>query len=127
MKPPVTPIFHSLAASPLLHPDITDLVAYAKRLGRFCSLTTNGWLLEKRTRELCDSKLDLLVVSVDGLAEVHNTIRGAGSFEHLSAGLEKMLPQPDRPVIFVNMSLSNLNYNHMLSMYDQALKWQVMA
>jgi len=72
---PGHPIITFTGGEPLLHPDMADFVAYAKRYGRFCTLTTNGWVLEKRARELCEAGLDVLVVSVDGPREVHDAIR----------------------------------------------------
>jgi MoaA/NifB/PqqE/SkfB family radical SAM enzyme len=69
--------------------------------------------------------LDLLVVSVDGPKEVHNQIRGGKVFERLSAGIETILAQPSRPITFVSMAISDLNYDQLIPMYELALSWGV--
>jgi MoaA/NifB/PqqE/SkfB family radical SAM enzyme len=122
---PGHPIITFTGGEPLLHPDMADFVAYAKRYGRFCTLTTNGWVLEKRARELCEAGLDVLVVSVDGPREIHNRVRGGKSFERLSAGLEAMLAQPRRPLTFVSMAISDLNHDQLMPMYELARSWGV--
>jgi sulfatase maturation enzyme AslB (radical SAM superfamily) len=67
----------------------------------------------------------LLVVSVDGPLEIHNSIRGRGSFEHIDKGIQKVLSLSDRPILFINMSLSYINYDQMENMYEIAINWKV--
>jgi MoaA/NifB/PqqE/SkfB family radical SAM enzyme len=122
---PGNPLISFTGGEPLLHPQIGDMVAYAKRSGCFTTLTTNGWLLAKCAQTLCETGLDVLVVSIDGPADIHDRIRGAGSFKRLTAGLEAILAQGRRPIVFVNMAISNLNYDQMVKMYDFALGWGV--
>jgi MoaA/NifB/PqqE/SkfB family radical SAM enzyme len=122
---PGYPIVSLTGGEPLLHPEVVEMVAYAKHYGRFCSLTTNGWMLEKYAQELCDANLDVLVVSVDGPQEIHDHIRGARSFEHISSGLDMLLSKPRRPIVFVNMSISNLNFDQMVTMFEMAQNWRV--
>jgi MoaA/NifB/PqqE/SkfB family radical SAM enzyme len=122
---PGNPFISFTGGEPLLHPQVAELIRYAKDHARFCSLTTNGWLLGKRANELCEAKLDLLVVSVDGPLEIHNSIRGRGSFEHIDKGIQKVLSLSDRPILFINMSLSNINYDQMENMYEIAINWKV--
>lgn len=122
---PGHPLISFTGGEPLLHREIAEFVLYAKRQGRLCTLTTNGWLLEQRAGELCQAGLDLLVVSVDGPPEIHDRIRGNGSFERLLAGLKAVLAQPNRPITFVTMSISDLNDNQLIQMYDLARSWGV--
>jgi MoaA/NifB/PqqE/SkfB family radical SAM enzyme len=62
---------------PLLHPDIVEMVAAAKRLGAETELITNAALLDRETAEgLVTAGLDLLVVSVEGSSsESHAGVR----------------------------------------------------
>lgn len=122
---PGRPIVSFTGGETLLHPEIAGFVSYANRLGRFTTLTSNGWMLEKRAQDLCDGGLDILVISVDGPREIHNRVRGGKSFERLSAGLETILSKPRRPVVFVSMAISDLNYEHLIPMYELAQKWGV--
>ncbi len=122
---PGKPIVTITGGEPLLHPEIASLIAYAKRADHFCTLTTNGWLLEKRALELCGSGLDLLVVSVDGPQEVHDRVRGKNSFERLEAGLKAVLAQKHHPITFVSTVISDLSQEHLVPMFEQVQVWGV--
>ncbi len=53
-----------------------------------CSIITNGGKLEAYARELVESGIDLIAVSIDGPPEVHDRIRGqAGAYEKAEAGI----------------------------------------
>ena len=59
---------------PLLRKDVADILREAH--ARFhTSLVTNGWLLEHRLPEIAPH-LDLLFVSLDGIGETHDRLRG---------------------------------------------------
>ena len=90
---PGRPVVSFTGGEPLLHPQIFELIEYAKDKGRVSTLVTNGWFLEDKVEGLCGTRLDLLSVSVDGPAETHNRIRGKNSFERLEKGLRKILNQ----------------------------------
>lgn len=122
---PGKPVVSFTGGETLLHPELANFVAYAKQQGRFCTVTSNGWMLEKRAQELCDAGLDLLVISVDGPHAIHDRVRGGQSFERLAAGLETILSKPRRPVVFVSMAISDLNYEHLIPMYELAQGWGV--
>jgi MoaA/NifB/PqqE/SkfB family radical SAM enzyme len=68
-----------LGGEPLLHPGLPEILVAGKRLGYRTEICTNGY---KRRRHLiaCLPHLDLLRVSLDGTAEVHDDIRRPGSF-----------------------------------------------
>lgn len=110
---------------PLLHPHLPDFIAYAKRKGRICSVTTNGWYLAERAGELCRAGLDILAVSVDGPQHIHDQVRGRRSFQRLEKGLESILAIKSHPVVFTTFAISNLNHDQLLPAYDQSLRWGV--
>ncbi len=59
---------------PLLRRDVGEILREAH--ARFhTSLVSNGWLLEQRLPEIADH-LDLLFVSLDGIGETHDRLRG---------------------------------------------------
>ncbi len=122
---PGHPIVTFTGGEPLLHPHIADMISHAVDLNRLTSLTTNGWMLAKRARALCEAGLDLLVVSVDGPPEIHNEIRGRNSFERLQEGIQAILEIIDRPLVFVSMALSNRNTHCLEELYDIAHRWGV--
>ncbi len=71
---------------PLLRADVGAILREAHR--RFhTSLVTNGWLLAPRLREIAPH-LDLLFVSIDGIGERHDRLRGIQrSFERAVDGM----------------------------------------
>ncbi len=76
---------------PLALPGINDLLAKASGLGLRVSLGTNAMLIdEARAQQLAKLGVCLAVVSIDGLQEKHDAIRGKGGFEKSLAGLEHL-------------------------------------
>ena len=71
---------------PLLRKDVGEILREAH--ARFhTSLVTNGWLLEHRLPEIAEH-LDLLFVSLDGIGETHDRLRGIPrSFERAVQGM----------------------------------------
>ena len=114
---PGNPIVSFTGGEPLLHPQIGEFIGYAKEAGRFCTLVTNGWMLSKNAGTICESGLDILTVSLDGLEETHDKIRGNRSFERLMAGVRLVLEQPLRPIVIVSMAISDLNYQELVPTY----------
>ncbi len=54
----------------------------------FTSVVTNGWMLKDRINEVKDY-IDYLFVSIDGVGETHDNLRGMkGSFERARMGIE---------------------------------------
>lgn len=67
---------------PLVHPDITSLVAAATGAGIQCGLITNGWFLPQHIGGLATSGLKRLIISIDSdrMSE-HETNRGLRGLE----------------------------------------------
>ena len=75
---------------PFLHPDLFVAVRAAKAKGLAVNITTNGLLVDRRWEELRASGLDSLSVSLDGLAETHDRLRGQrGAWRRTVAALER--------------------------------------
>jgi len=71
---------------PLVREDLGELVARASGLGLRTSLTTNGWFVRERGDEL--QHLDAITVSIDGPEEIHDDIRGDGSYGRAMDAIE---------------------------------------
>lgn len=117
---PGTPLVAFAGGEPLLHPQIDILISHAHTKGHPTWLTTNGWFLEKYAHAICDAGLDFLVVSLDGLAEIQNRIRGEQSFEHIIKGVTEIMKLPNRPEIFINIAISDLNTGQIVPVYEVA-------
>ena len=105
---------------PLLDPTLADRIALAKRAIPYVHVVTNGLsLTERRVRELVEAGLDELSVSIDGMREDHDRIRGLdGAFEKSMRGLDTVARlYPDLPVV-VNSILSPSNLGSIEALAD---------
>lgn len=64
---------------PLLRKDIGKLINYTKDNGILTTLVTNGMLFKRRLSEL--KKVDKIFFSLDGPKEIHEKIKGKGTYE----------------------------------------------
>ncbi|MFQ6050137.1 MAG: radical SAM/SPASM domain-containing protein [Candidatus Hydrothermarchaeota archaeon] len=81
-------MYNVWGTEPLMREDLLNCLSYAKEKGLRTCLITNGILLENRVKEL--SKLiDYLIVSVDGLDDTYEKIRGI-NFRTILRALEKV-------------------------------------
>ncbi|MBK7977777.1 MAG: radical SAM protein [Deltaproteobacteria bacterium] len=97
---------------PFLRPDLLDVVDAATPRLPFVRLQTNGLHLDAAVVErLVASGLDVLWVSLDGVGEMHDRIRGReGAFDAIVAGLErlaaaKLTAGARGPQLFVNVTV----------------------
>lgn len=91
---------------PLLCPDTLHILRYAKARGLLTHLSTNGLLVdETMARDLLDTGVDAIGISVDGLdAETHDRMRGMpGAFDKAlqALGLLARLRGPSGPRLIV--------------------------
>lgn len=90
------PQLYLFGGEPLLHPDLLEIVKYAKKKPLFVTIDTNGILLdEKKVAELKDAGVDLIHVSIDShLEEVHDRLRGCpGVYAKAVKGIENCRDQ----------------------------------
>jgi MoaA/NifB/PqqE/SkfB family radical SAM enzyme len=71
---------------PLMRRDIVELCAYARSLGIYVSVDSNGYLLPARS-EILDH-IDHLVLAFDGPREAHDANRESGSFDRVTRAME---------------------------------------
>ena len=86
-------IYLHFFGEPLLHPKIINFINYAAGKGMTIALSTNATVLdEKMSRDLVQSKLDLLIISIDSLnPEVYKKIRGGGNLENILKNIDTFL------------------------------------
>jgi radical SAM protein with 4Fe4S-binding SPASM domain len=79
---------------PTMRGDLTDLIAFAHRLGFYTDLITNGTLMtDELAVAMRDAGLDLCIVSLDGpTPEIHDKIRRVKDGHHRAvAGIEAVV------------------------------------
>lgn|SRR5574344_320148 len=80
---------------------VNDLINLAKQIGFYsCTITTNA------QRPFPHSHADSIWVSLDGVGQFHDDIRGEGAF----ARLEQNIASAEHPAISVNMTINTRNY-----------------
>jgi len=86
-------IWLCLFGEPLLHPQIFDMIKYAKRAGLNTVMSTNATLLDHNNRmKLLRSGLDTLVLSLDGATkETYESIRRGAKFEEVVDNIRSFL------------------------------------
>ncbi len=105
------PDFSILMTEPLMHPEIGVIVRTLKNQGHFVKLSTNGLLLEQKSRELIFSNVDEIQVSLDGDKQTHDVLRRKeGLYETAIKGLRAV--NDNRKIkLIVNFTVSNLNHD----------------
>lgn len=118
------PVIRPTFLEPLLRGDLFDFARYVKDKGLVFNIQTNGVLLEKRHRELVDTGVDVLRVSLDGPKHIHDYIRGVnGTFDRVIDGLRQTIDYKKRmnvqkPVLGVSFTISGINYLEIVSFFD---------
>lgn len=105
-----------LGGEPLLRPDIGAIIKEASLLKfQTILLVTNGLLLEEKAKELLENGVTHITVSVDGIGDTHDTIRGVkGGFDKAIRGIEtvqklKRDVNPNVAVTLITMLLMKQN------------------
>jgi MoaA/NifB/PqqE/SkfB family radical SAM enzyme len=76
---------------PFLHPEIIEFIRLSKNKNIYTTVSTNGHFLTnaERVRDLIQSRLDVLIISLDGAtAETYTKYRQDGNFQQVLNGLK---------------------------------------
>jgi radical SAM protein with 4Fe4S-binding SPASM domain len=113
-----------------LREDWTDLVRAVRAHGMQCSITTGGrGFTPERARAARDAGVQSVSVSIDGLRETHDALRGVrGSFDAAFASLQN-LRDAEIPVA-VNTQINRRNLSELEAVFDTIARerihgWQV--
>lgn len=103
---------------PLLNPDISRMVEYAHRNNLYTEISTNAVLLNKeKTKELFESRLDRIILDLDGTTkESYEQFRVGARFEQVFDNIKYFCRQKQnsklrRPFIDLQFVLNKLNQN----------------
>jgi len=79
---------HFTGGEPMLRADLGELIVYAKKLGFFVGITTNGYQVAERINEL--RGVDVVSLSYDGPDEVHSRLRGKQNVKEVKSALSAL-------------------------------------
>ncbi|MBM3250093.1 MAG: radical SAM protein [Candidatus Omnitrophica bacterium] len=120
------PRIHFSGGEPLLREDLEDLVFYAHRKHIFIGLDTNGWdLTVSRIRNLKESGLDFICISLNGQAEESHDAWCArpGSFQRVADAL-KNCRQEHVPCVISTVARKDLvRSGELRRIFELADKW----
>ena len=99
---------HFTGGEPFLYEGLWDLVSHARERGFGTALMTNGCLISSDdAKKASDLGISDIQVSLEGLPDLHDSIRGRGSFVAATKGVENLLEAGNR--VSANVTLSRLN------------------
>lgn len=102
---------------PLALPGTISLIRRASALGLRCSMGTNAALItERKADDLKDAGLRAGIVSLDGLEDRHDLIRGHGSFRLAMEGIERLRARGID--VRVNMVVMRSNLNDLMPLVE---------
>jgi len=123
MKECGTQRIHFTGGEPTLRADIGELISYAKGLGIFVSIVSNGSRIAERVNEIRD--FDVVFLSYDGTPDVHSRMRGERNVEQIESAL-KALKEAEIKV-WTTTVLTRLNANRLDEVIDFARKHNITA
>lgn len=93
---------------PFLRPDLFEILYEVKKHGFKVYLLTNGTLVDRgRAQKLARSGVDGVQVSLDGAQDIHDVLRGQGSFSASAAGIRNLIDAGLE--VTLNMTMSQVN------------------
>ena len=96
---------------PFLHPNVCDIVRFARECGFSAGITSNGTLIDEETaRAVVSSGLKTIAISVDGLADSHDRFRNQeGSFDKAIRGIRNLKTNGADPQIITVVHPGNIH------------------
>ena len=107
---------------PLLRPDLNTIIAHARELGIAVHLCSNGTTLtDARIARLRGSGVNTLSVSLEShLPEIHDGLRGSGTFHKVVRGIELLRDKAPEIRVGLNYLITALNFRDMDRMISLA-------
>ena len=104
---------------PLVYPHLGETLKYADDKGFFTTITTNALNLERKSDELIAGGLNELYISLDGLEETHNHIRGnKRSFQKAIEGIAAMKKKAPKIPISIFCVITEWNFQEIFAFLD---------
>ncbi len=107
---------------PLMRNDIVDIVKESKKLAPVTILNTNSLLLtEELLKQLIEANLDYIQVSLDGIEEIHDYIRGKNTYKMAIDKMKLINKYSDKIKLHINCVVSKINLDTMIEFAEQIL------
>lgn len=94
---------------PLLNPNVYDMIKRARGYGMDLALLTNGTLIDtKRAEMLAEANPSTIQMSIDGMNEYHDQIRGNGAFGKLETAITNLKAVGITPLMKMTINKHNI-------------------
>jgi MoaA/NifB/PqqE/SkfB family radical SAM enzyme len=116
---------------PFLHPDIYEIIKYAKSRGAGVNCATNFTRIRDNDRELVECGIDQLKVSIDAVdAETFRLIRGEDSWQEIIDNIREVNVWKEKlgsttPSVRFNFALQQFNYLQCVDLVELAKELEV--
>jgi radical SAM protein with 4Fe4S-binding SPASM domain len=97
-----------MGGEPLLREDFADVGRCVKQLGMKLSVVSNGLLMDDRVDEISALKPEVVGISIDGMKENHETIRGAGTWDKAVHAIDLLRSRGVQVTVIT--TVSKINY-----------------
>ncbi len=115
-----TPSFNITGGEPFLRSDFFKILAKMAASAFDLYILSNGTLITPdRARQVADLGVKGVQVSIEGPEEIHETIRGTGSFAPAIAGIRTLLATGVK--VSLNATLSQVNAPYFMDLVDLAV------
>jgi AdoMet-dependent heme synthase len=115
-----SPSFNVTGGEPLLRSDLYEILSEMRTKGFDAYLLTNAILIDKKkAKELFSLGVKGVQVSIEGPEDIHETIRGKGSFSATVRGVRNLLDSG--LIVTLNVTLSSLNADFFMEIVELAL------
>lgn len=104
---------------PLVRDDIGEIINYCKSKGFIVVINTNGTFVHKRINEI--KGINYLKISIDGPPQIHDFIRGIGSYKEAVAAIT--IAKENGINIRLNTTLTRYNLRYIDFILDMAKEW----
>lgn len=99
---------------PFLREDLFEIINFAYNKGIFTDVITNGLLLSARLKELNNSNLSKLTMSLDGVtAKTHDFLKGRGSFKEIIPAIKALQGTKKDLIITINSIMLKQNFHEL--------------
>jgi Fe-coproporphyrin III synthase len=104
---------------PLAYPQIVQAIEYATKKNLYTAITTNALLLPNKAEGLVKAGLSEIFVSLDGLEQTHNEIRGnSKSFQKALEGIKKLFEFEHHPKVSILSAITEWNVENLKDFVD---------
>jgi radical SAM protein with 4Fe4S-binding SPASM domain len=116
-----------MGGEPFLREDWFSIGQCIKSLGMNLSIVSNGTILEKYIEKISQLKPKVVGISLDGLKESHEKIRGKGTFEKTIRAIELLREKGIQTTVIT--TVSKINFKDLPKMknllYKKGVNWQI--